>query len=332
VAHFKLEADILELKCRFEAGKEIEFRYTSPAPVVVSLKQRERLGGDHTDKRANAVCMATTFRDVEPHIQAEMAQCTDGENILISELAPTTVQLIDYIFIYLGNLSQSTVTIFNWTHGLDSPLDHYRRPNHAWYSEDGNRWSRYSLVRSLRIAVEEITRIIHAENVQIDEVVRKIEAGADEPLGRQLFREAWRQVGTNPRSALVIGVTAAEVGLKRLIATLLPGTGWLMDEIPTPPVGKILRKFLPTLQVKAKRIDGGPIMPPRELIRRIEEAVEYRNDVVHAGKPPPTRQELAGMLRAISDFLWMCDIYLGEHWAARHISPETMKNWQPKKN
>jgi hypothetical protein len=105
-----------------------------------------------------------------------------------------------------------------------------------------------------------------------------------------------------------------------------------MDEIPTPPVGKILRKFLPTLQVKAKRIDGGPIMPPRELIRRIEEAVEYRNDVVHAGKPPPTRQELAGMLRAISDFLWMCDIYLGEHWAARHISPETMKNWQPKKN
>ena len=44
-------------------------------------------------------------------------------------------------------------------------------------------------------------------------MVRKVEAGAEEPLGRQLFREAWSQVGTNPRSGLVIGVTAAEVGL-----------------------------------------------------------------------------------------------------------------------
>ena len=104
-----------------------------------------------------------------------------------------------------------------------------------------------------------------------------------------------------------------------------------MEEIPTPPVGKILRKFLPTLQVKAKRMDG-PIMPPRQLILQIEKAVEHRNGLVHAGKPPPTRQELAVMLRAISDFLWMCDFYLGEHWAVTHISPETVKNWQPKSN
>jgi hypothetical protein len=145
-----------------------------------------------------------------------------------------------------------------------------------------------------------------------------------------LFREAWSQIGTNPRSALVIGVTAAEVGLKRLIATLVPGTDWLMQEIQVPPLGKMLRKFLPTLQLKAKRVDGGPITPPRHLIRQIEEAVEHRNKVVHAGAPPPPRQELAAMLRAVSDLLWMCDIYLGEHWAGKHISTETMKNWQAK--
>jgi hypothetical protein len=143
-----------------------------------------------------------------------------------------------------------------------------------------------------------------------------------------LFHEAWSQVGTNPRSALVIGVTAAEVGLKRLIATLVPGTDWLMEEVQTPPVGKILRKFLPTLQVKAKRGDGGPITPPRQLIRQIEKAVEYRNDVVHTGAAPPSREELAKMLRAISDLLWFFDVYLGEHWAIKHVSPETMKYWQ----
>ena len=111
--------------------------------------------------------------------------------------------------------------------------------------------------------------------------MRKVEAGAEEPLARQLFREAWSQIGINPRSALVIGVSAAEIGLKRLISALIPETDWLMQEISTPPVGKVLRKFLPTLQVRAKRVDGGPITPPRELIRQIEKAVQHRNDVVH---------------------------------------------------
>jgi hypothetical protein len=331
VAHFKLETEILGFMCVFEAGEQLEFRYTAPAAVVVTLKERGRLGEDRPGRHGNAVCTAIINRDIEPNIQAEIADCKEGDDVRIAKLQPNTVQQIDRIFNDLRAVSQATVTMFNWTHGRDSPLDPYGA-SEAWYSEDGNTWCRYSLLRSIGFLVEEATSSIFAKNAKIDEVVRKVEAGAEEPLGRQLFREAWGQVGTNPRSALVIGVTAAEVGLKRLIATLIPGTDWLMDEIPTPPVGKILRKFLPTLQVKAKRVDGGPIMPPRELIRRIEKAIVYRNDVVHAGKPPPTRQELAVMLRAISDFLWMCDIYLGEHWAARHISPETVKDWQPKKS
>jgi hypothetical protein len=331
VAHFKLEIEILGFMCVFEAGEQLEFRYKAPAAVFVTLKERRQLGEDRPGRSGNAVCTAIINRDIEPNIQAEMADCKEGDDVRIAKLQPSTVQLIDEIFGDLRRVSRSTVTAFNWTHGLDSPLDPYG-PSQAWYSEDGNTWSRYSLVRSFHRLVEERTHGIFAKNVQIDEVVRKVEAGAQEPLGRQLFREAWGQVGMNPRSALVIGVTAAEVGLKRLIATLIPGTDWLMDEIPTPPVGKILRKFLPTLRVKAKRLDGGTIMPPRELIGRIEKAVEYRNDVVHAGKPPPARQELAVMLRAISDFLWMCDIYLGEHWAVRYISPETLKNWQRKKS
>ena len=180
------------------------------------------------------------------------------------------------------------------------------------------------------ILLGEATDIIYAKNVKTDEIMRKVEAGAEEPLARQLFREASGQIGVNPRSALVIGVAAAEIGLKKLVAALLPGTEWLMDEIPTPPVGKVLRKFLPTLQVRAKRNDGGPITPPRQLIKQIEDAVEHRNKVVHAGKSPPTREELAVMLRAISDFLWMCDIYLGEFWAIKHISRETLKHWESK--
>jgi hypothetical protein len=41
------------------------------------------------------------------------------------------------------------------------------------------------------LLVEEATSSIFARNAQIDEVVRKVEAGAYEPLARQVFREAW---------------------------------------------------------------------------------------------------------------------------------------------
>ena len=34
--------------------------------------------------------------------------------------------------------------------------------------------------------------------------------------------------------------------------------------------------------------------------------------------------------KAISDLLWICDIYSGEQWAEKHVSLETKKNWQPK--
>jgi hypothetical protein len=329
VAHFKLETEISGLMCSFDKGQELEFQYAHPLRVVVSLKERERWQEDY--RRGNAICTALAVRDMEPGINSELHNVIDGDSVKIFNISPGVRKITDDLFIQLRTLSQSTITTFNWTYGLDSPpapCPSVR--SHAWYSEDGEKWLQYSEVRSVRLLVEESTHSIFASSVKTDEVVRKVEAGAEIPLSRQLFYEAWSQVGTNPRSALVIGVAAAEVGLKRLIATLVPGTDWLMEEIQTPPVGKILRHFLPTLPIRAKRTDGGPILPPTKLIRQIEKAVGYRNKVVHVGAPPPSRQELALTLRAISDLLWLCDVYMGEHWAMKHVSLETKKNWEAK--
>jgi len=251
--------------CSFGAGEQLEFQYTAPSAVDVTIKERSRLSEDGADQHGNAFCTASTRRDIEPNMQAEMAECTEGDDVRIGKLQDNSVKLIDGIFSELRAISRSTVTMFNWTHGSDGPLNLYG-PTQAWYSEDGTTWSRYSLVRLIRGSFfpEGASLVIQAKYAQTDHVIRKVEAEAQEPLGRQLFREAWGQLSTHPRSALVIGVTAAEVGLKSLIATLVPGTDWLMQEIQTPPMGKILRKFLPTLKVKAKRVDGGPITPPKE--------------------------------------------------------------------
>jgi hypothetical protein len=57
-----------------------------------------------------------------------------------------------------------------------------------------------------------------------------------EPVAHELWREAWNLRHTNPRSSLVIGVAAAEVGLKQLIAASVPDAASLVENIPSPPL------------------------------------------------------------------------------------------------
>ena len=300
MAHFKLEAEISGLSS-FNAGEELEFRYKSSPPVIVRLRQLDRNDETHFARTSNAICTATTVKDIEPEIKTEWDSCLEGVYVKISELKPDTLKIIDEIFCPLRSISRSTIVMLNWTHGLDSPPNPYER-SLAFYSEDGNRWLQFARATRGTFNAGEASRIVHARHVEVDEVVRKVELGFEEPLGRQLFREAWAQIGINRRGALVIGVAAAEVGLMRLINTLTPGA---IRDTRTPPIVKMLREYLPNLPVKAKRVDGGSIMPPVQILQQVEKAISYRNSVVYAGALRPKREDLAGMLRAISDFLWM---------------------------
>jgi hypothetical protein len=92
----------------------------------------------------------------------------------------------------------------------------------------------------------------------------------------------------------------------------------------TPPIRKVLRDFLPTFSIKG---GGGPMSVPPKLISDIHKAVERRNRVVHRGETAPVGLELVNLLQAISDLLWICDIYQGDHWAIEHVSDETKKDW-----
>jgi hypothetical protein len=330
--HLKLETVILGLRCSFNNGEELEFSYKTLKTVVVRFTQREQ---HDTDRSAGvgetAICLVLARLDIEPDVKSQIDQAIEAGRVNFNKMNRKSLKIIDDCFFHLRDVSRSTVTLFNWIHGLDGPPDPLgwadgRGRAQALYSEDGERWLKYSLARTIGLLFEEATHSIFARNAQIDELVRKVEAGAQEPLARQVFREAWSHIGVNPRSALVLGVSAAEVAVRSLIGTLIPDAKWLVDELQTPPVGKMLRKFLPTLPVRARWADGRPITLPTKLIGLVEKAFERRNDVAHVGASPPSRKELANMLRAIDDLLWFCDVYSGEHWAMKHISV----NWKSK--
>ena len=96
------------------------------------------------------------------------------------------------------------------------------------------------------------------KDVPPEEIVRMVESGDQEPVAHQLLREAWELRSSNPRSALAIGIAAAEIGVKDLIASLVPNAQWLVMEMPSPPVVKILREYLPMLPVRGRFKDKTP--------------------------------------------------------------------------
>jgi hypothetical protein len=81
--------------------------------------------------------------------------------------------------------------------------------------------------------------------------VRLFREGIDEPFPYELMREAWAQRSANPRSALITAITALEIAVKQFIARRVPPADWLVENVPTPDVIKLIREYLPALDPPA---------------------------------------------------------------------------------
>ncbi len=109
----------------------------------------------------------------------------------------------------------------------------------------------------------------------------------------------------NPRSAVVIGIAAAEVGLKQCIADLVPDAGWLIEKVQSPPLVDMLRKYLPQLPARLK-IGDQVLPPPKAVLKGLERGVMLRNRIVHSSVADmPTTDEIDDLLYSVLDLLWM---------------------------
>jgi hypothetical protein len=152
------------------------------------------------------------------------------------------------------------------------------------------------------------------------EVVELVAKGHEEPLAHAMLREAWTEHTSNPRSALVLGVAAAEVGLKHCVAALAPETRWLLEETQAPQIAKMLKDYLPKLSDRAQR---KPV--PTSLRTALDKMATARNHLVHRGDMERDWQQLKSDLSAVQDVLYMFDYYQGEDWALERItSPATV--------
>lgn len=160
------------------------------------------------------------------------------------------------------------------------------------------------------------------------EVGRELEAVAlaagSQPLGREIWQRSLR---ADPMTAIVLCVIAVEVETKRLIVDLAPDTAWLVREVPSPPIVRLLTEYLPSL---SRFVARKPL--PAEVIDDFRIGVKIRNDLTHRGPKGDrwTTTELRNKrhLRTTevsSDILWLLDYYRGHDWALDNLTEVTRR-------
>lgn len=336
--HFKLEYTVRELKL----WKEKVFQFNVPGIHLVNVELRapneeeEKIG----HKSQHAFCTAKVNLDLSPknqevfeHIEsnsiidneAEWRQKykdQDGQEIVLPSMDDFPEYFRSYISQINKELSDACRLIINavrWrtnTLGPHGPIStrglYWSRDNVFWHPAPSSFLTRLfissSSVRISEKAREDINKIILSKT--------------QEPVHHELFREAWSQRIGNARSSLITGLSALEVAVKSTIGTLIPDTAWLVENIPSPPVTKLLTEYLPRIPV-INTIEGKVLPPPESIMNLLKKAVTIRNRIAHIGGKPPDDETLDQILEAISDTLWLLDYYCGHLWAYNHIAERT---------
>lgn len=219
----------------------------------------------------------------------------------------------------LANPAKSIISTLRWRYDLPG--------SHRPISTRGMKWSRdqkfwHPAPLNLHIRMTPGDGSFKFPKNAHDSLLDLADEIQQEPVHHELFREAWSLLSANYRSSLVIGVASAEVGLKNLISILLPESEWMLENVPSPPIVKIIEEYLPTLPAKNK-INGKVLPPPKEMIESIRKGVFARNQVVHKGGAPPSLDSLEEILLSIKDLLWLIDYYSGFKWALNHLRDGT---------
>jgi hypothetical protein len=102
----------------------------------------------------------------------------------------------------------------------------------------------------------------------------------------------------------------------------VPGAEWLANNVPSPPLHKMLSEYLPQMPVKLK-VQGRVLRPPTRVLTTLKKGVYARNTTIHIGSEPPQPDQLKELLLSVRDLLYLLDYYCGNHWAADNIRDET---------
>lgn len=130
------------------------------------------------------------------------------------------------------------------------------------------------------------------------------------PVYPRIYFEVIGNISDNPETAIVLAVESVEVALKTCIAHLDDKTKWLMDNVPSPPLEKILKEYLPLLV-----FPNAPAIPNELINNSLKKAVCARNRIVHLGSYKADKEKIEKWLTDLGRIIAYLECYMGCEWA-----------------
>jgi len=261
--------------------------------VEMSLKDATYFIEQSPDKEANKLAITGTF-ECTPYPKTVTLFLELKEDKVLCVDTEEDPKLKDFFERFYQPAVAEIKRIFKlirWKYQLGEGKINYYDETIFW-SFDQKNWrsiSRCPAPENLRV------KMLHTKKLDVgllqDLMVRDIH----EPIFFELLREANSISETSLDSAFVIAVAALEVSVKYLIKNHLPETVWIMDEIPTPPIERIVREYYPTFLTGFKLSE--------EDSKTFKNIVATRNKIVHAGDAAQSRAWLFEKLRFINQFI-----------------------------
>lgn len=332
---------IREIPHAFFARKEYSpmvFEYSNCTVEIKTTSKEEELPGKDV-----VICETTLQRNANKRIKAIFGEIAEGvykdsekaerlkseleEKLNNGEITGYNSQfdiLPKIMQDYLNNVSDDlhsygnrTYKAVRWINGFEGPVNPFSGGEKTW-SFDGTKWHQFP--KQYSIEYEAKTGLRGSKDLR--KIVKPVvENGNSEPLANELYLEAFNLKSTHPRSALLIGIAAAETGVKQFITNLQPQTKWIIENMQSPDILSLIKEYIPSLEVN-NTIKGEVLFPQKSIIKPLRKGIQMRNIVAHGGTCSLTSKNLKATLKAVRQLLWLLDYYSGYDWALEHFDEE----------
>ena len=247
-------------------------------------------------------------------------------NIKVKMYVPTKllpdplVSFVEQVEQELYDYAKRTLNVLRWRCGTEGHHNPFSRRGASW-SFDGQNWE--PLPSSFK-AYGGFAPFLRTTDEILETIKTYVKEGKNHPLGYELYLEAWEQRLQNPRSALIIGIAAAETGVKHCISTFVPDAKWFVENTPSPELIKMLSEYLPLIPTN-RRVNKKVFESKSYISEILKKGVQMRNQITHGRATTITFETLEEILLAVRDVLWILDYCSGYDWTLEHIRPDIRK-------
>ncbi|KKO45276.1 hypothetical protein WG68_11155 [Arsukibacterium ikkense] len=307
-----VEIEFFDVRDNYSDGCRGSFKLTYIKEVLVSEQLKKLVDAYCSGKKpkSNSNSRAISVCDLTNH---------DGPELPLSMYPKQLEQFLKDEVYQASNRLKTFISTLRWRFNIDSKLKPWSKINSLCSGDGKSNWRIISpLETHIRYAGD---NVIPIDLATAEDTLELSVAEDGEPTGHELLREAKEVSNISVRASLIMAIASVEVRLKDLISSRSPSSEWLIKSIPSPPVVKIVARYLPELFDEYKsEIEA---FKKTKHFKLIDKQIEKRNETSHLGAEGPKDMLIYELLESVKQFLWFCDYLSGFHWAREFFDQET---------